>query len=967
MKKYKIRHKDGTVKEVSEVELAKYGLVPEAKSGIKIKPSKKGTFKAQATKMDMGVQEAASKILNAPEGKYSPEMRKKANFAKNFAKQDGGEIEYDEEESVPLRKGNMFSSVLNNPYEDRANYFGTGQYITDSAKSSVVPFETRNYNTGEITTGVNNAPFVNQYNSNNPNLSGNNLPDYASQINNPNFGGEEKQNNAPNSDIFKTLVQGAAQIEPLARNAGTSLGNVIKNKRTEDYEANQLNQALRQPYNNQFSEDMFGSNQGLQLPSSKNGGLANNQNIFSNQMISKFSGDKHYEGGIPINTEQGFNHANDLKTNRKNANLEVEDGEYFIPMAKDGASFVASDVKKLGRGGKSPSELIDIRTKEETGISADMLTKKLSKREKLLKDNKFYTNDNISNQTTDIISLLSAPIIEQHKAIAQEEIYAQEGKKYRMGKPNDFASLQMENNGMMKNGGILPKMQPGGDIDFSKLSPKAKQALTATMGFDFSDPNYKIPESYKKLSDTELFNVIEQMKLDGNGMPRLTSDIYAELEGAGFTHNFLKPNSQTSTQPPLNINTPTNTTPATNPVSNSVSPLLSRNPRVKSNYPEISYPQTTENNFKYGKPEQYDWLNWQNTIDKSAANSFGDGKGFQVPIATDENRFQRYGVKDEQGLVNAAYQEQSYDDALDTFEGRIALAKMWEKTGKTLKGKDLGIETKGLTKLNDTDLKDVLSRLRGAYIDSQLDYRKVDYITPQNIKGKQKPTVVGDDPKLQSKITGEADKTKGSFNMPQFFPMGIPVVGGEEAAARFELPNTQAPFRRMSAQPQINEINRNTDAGLRLLGNTPTDVSNIANLLAQANIQGQQAIGNVNMQNAQNQMNVDQFNSQLDRQRAIAQMQEDVRFTENIAKRKGLMQTEANMNKAAFNQSGMNMFTELRDKNYADKIYSPNAWENYKFNFDPMTGKELKKEDEKKKEAKYGGKIKAKLTKKSSK
>ena len=41
MKKYKIRHKDGTIKEVFENELGNYGLVPEAKSGIKIKPSKK--------------------------------------------------------------------------------------------------------------------------------------------------------------------------------------------------------------------------------------------------------------------------------------------------------------------------------------------------------------------------------------------------------------------------------------------------------------------------------------------------------------------------------------------------------------------------------------------------------------------------------------------------------------------------------------------------------------------------------------------------------------------------------------------------------------------------------------------------------------------------------------------------------------------------------------------------------------
>jgi hypothetical protein len=53
---------------------------------IKINPAKKGTFTAQATKMGMSVQQAASKILSAKEGTYTPAMRKKANFAKNFAK-----------------------------------------------------------------------------------------------------------------------------------------------------------------------------------------------------------------------------------------------------------------------------------------------------------------------------------------------------------------------------------------------------------------------------------------------------------------------------------------------------------------------------------------------------------------------------------------------------------------------------------------------------------------------------------------------------------------------------------------------------------------------------------------------------------------------------------------------------------------------------------------------------------------
>jgi hypothetical protein len=66
-----------------------------AYGGIQLDPAKAGTFKAQATRMNMGVQEAASAILNAPEGRYSPAMRKKANFAKNFAKQMGGPVEGD--------------------------------------------------------------------------------------------------------------------------------------------------------------------------------------------------------------------------------------------------------------------------------------------------------------------------------------------------------------------------------------------------------------------------------------------------------------------------------------------------------------------------------------------------------------------------------------------------------------------------------------------------------------------------------------------------------------------------------------------------------------------------------------------------------------------------------------------------------------------------------------------------------
>lgn len=61
------------------------GAVFAANGGkITIKPSKKGTFTAEATKHKMSVQEFADEVLNNP-GAYSPGMVKKANFARNAA------------------------------------------------------------------------------------------------------------------------------------------------------------------------------------------------------------------------------------------------------------------------------------------------------------------------------------------------------------------------------------------------------------------------------------------------------------------------------------------------------------------------------------------------------------------------------------------------------------------------------------------------------------------------------------------------------------------------------------------------------------------------------------------------------------------------------------------------------------------------------------------------------------------
>jgi len=66
-----------------------------AGGGIHIKPSKRGTFTAAATKHGKSVQGYASQVL-ANKGNYSPAMVKKANFAKNAAKwkhADGGLVE----------------------------------------------------------------------------------------------------------------------------------------------------------------------------------------------------------------------------------------------------------------------------------------------------------------------------------------------------------------------------------------------------------------------------------------------------------------------------------------------------------------------------------------------------------------------------------------------------------------------------------------------------------------------------------------------------------------------------------------------------------------------------------------------------------------------------------------------------------------------------------------------------------
>lgn len=55
-----------------------------SKSGIHIKPSKRGSFTKMANKAGKSVQEEATSVLNNPNA--SPAAKKKANFARNARK-----------------------------------------------------------------------------------------------------------------------------------------------------------------------------------------------------------------------------------------------------------------------------------------------------------------------------------------------------------------------------------------------------------------------------------------------------------------------------------------------------------------------------------------------------------------------------------------------------------------------------------------------------------------------------------------------------------------------------------------------------------------------------------------------------------------------------------------------------------------------------------------------------------------
>jgi len=93
----------------NEIKPMKYG-------GIHLDPAKKGTFTAAASKHKMGVQEFASHVL-ANKEKFTPKMVKKANFARNFAKQFGGDVKF----KIPYTTGKNLQGVSSDGYRKQLN------------------------------------------------------------------------------------------------------------------------------------------------------------------------------------------------------------------------------------------------------------------------------------------------------------------------------------------------------------------------------------------------------------------------------------------------------------------------------------------------------------------------------------------------------------------------------------------------------------------------------------------------------------------------------------------------------------------------------------------------------------------------------------------------------------------------------------------------------------------------------
>lgn len=686
-------------------------------------------------------------------------------------------------------------------------------------------------------------------------------------------------------------------------------GNYLVSMRAEGFKNKNLTQALKQPYTNQFSEDMYGTNQGLQLPSAKMGKKVGNfAKMFETDNPN--NSNVEYESGEILNLNIGGRNISDIvpgNITHETDNPNSATGKGITGNLTEGYIFSADEAMKTKKAILPDKDgklvLKELKTKKTPAkIVAPFIDTKV--------DNGF--SDKYSNNSKELHNLFSQPILKANEELIEMgKLQGEFGKKVQKEAMKNYE---------MQYGGKLPKAKDG----WENLTPMEKL------------------EWYK---NSPLFNkdFFDENEFITNLDDPFWDDLYSE------NYKLYPPSKN------VQLNT--------SPVINSVNQTVSTTNANLNTQRDLSWLKPFTSKTKVGKttptnvdlqgvpPQPVDW--------NYVANKWMDiNPNINSPIELQEEMYDYWLDKYQFGTP------QEKQEALKQFK------TMWGTFGEVKfnsKNPPKGISKNWKNwKVDDKTTYDDLAKLRGNFMDAKLEAR---YMLPQQQSvistetTKEKPT---DTPLSPVNKALPTSPTKSAFNIPQAIPIPIGDIYGKEPIARFEIPYRNVPFRRISPQQQINEINRNSRAALTLLGNTPTDVSNIANILTQANIQSSNVIDQVNRQNIQNQMGIDQFNAQLDRQRDLSQLQEDVRFTDAIAKRNAAIQAQHQMNTNQAMKDLSDILREQRYMDFAEKIYPSKAWENMNLQVYDPTKFTLTPKEEKKK-SKYGGKIKIKkkLTKKT--
>ena len=234
------------------------------------------------------------------------------------------------------------------------------------------------------------------------------------------------------------IAGGISQVAGIEFEVGKAIGESVAQNRTlgrlQRKEADNLKATQSQAFSNKYRDDQYGQ--------MKNPMMMEHGGNFS----SKFKGKTHSEGGIPVQTGMPMLNANDMKTSRNQAQIEVEHDEYYDPAT----NFVISDSKNVGftlpeigidtkdKKKYSPSKAVDVISKAEYGFTPDQLNKKLNKRVEFKEKNAFAFKDKTSEDTSKVVETLSKPLEQGMADITKYVTHFQELTKAAKGMQNDL-------------------------------------------------------------------------------------------------------------------------------------------------------------------------------------------------------------------------------------------------------------------------------------------------------------------------------------------------------------------------------------------------------------------------------------------------------------------------------------------------------------------------------------------------